>query len=904
MPRDDLGVSTPPSSGSSLFTSKMRAPATPEHYIRRSRLLELVDDAVRAPLTVVAAPAGSGKTALLSGWVAERAGPTAWLSLDETDRDPVQLWTGLIAAVDTLVPDCSEQALRLLRRPGALLDAVSTLLGDLDCAGRPLGVLIVDNVHLVDEDDMVAASLEQFLRHLPSCLHVVLVSRRRPRLPVDRLRARGLLAEVHFAELKFSPGEARALLSRLAPSLEADRVEAAASHAAGWAAGLQLAALAARSARALDGLEGPPGEDDLLVSDYVMHEVLADEARELVDVLLDVSVVDWLNSSLARALTGREDAGELLMRAEERGLFVTRLGTVGWFDMHALVRSTLVAELARRSPSHCAELHARAARWFEEADEVPLALEHWLLAGRPRDSLRLLAARSAQLYDSGREATIARTIANIPPGVAAADVEAMVEFAWCHVLLDRRRFVEMVGELTWWASAANGLDETVRGRLSVLRSIAATMNGDWAAGAELARRALSELGENWSRDPLGRFGWSMIARDVALSERWDDSSGEVREAELALSQDRERRLAFEGTRALGEALAGRPVDTLRVAAGVRHSAGVTNMTILRGELSIAEALAHRELGDRPRATAELVTLVEANVEPVPYCRILAALELAQVRLDEGELDEARLAFDQAEELVEGDSPGPGGREWLARVGTLLALSEGDIGQARRWADQDRDPFWGGVSAARVTLAEGNRAAALAALDAAVPRCPRHDVVRELLRARALETYEEATKCVIAALDRATSVGLLQTVASEVVEMPDLVEHAAWRLPKPWLERLRRASVRGRKGGLPAQHELAELLTDRERDVLRFLPSRLTLREIAAELHVSVNTLKFHLKVIYRKVGVRSRTEAAEIARAMTSPGGRAAVTPRAPWPADGRTPPSTADLGGTGRRAP
>ena len=858
---------------SSLLQSKLWTPATPEHHVRRLRLLQLVDDAVRAPLTVVAAPAGSGKTALLSGWAAESATPAAWLSLDETDRDPVQFWSGMIAAVETLVPGSGGRARRLLPRPDALADAVLTLLDDLDCAGRPAGVLIVDNVHLVDEEGAVTASLEQFLLHLPPCLRVVLLSRRLPQLPVDRLRAQGQLAEVHFAELRFSPGEARELLSRLSPSLADKQVDAVVSHAAGWAAGLQLAAYAARSNRARDGLAGPPIEDDLLVADYVMHEVLGGEAPELVEALLDVSVVEWLNPSLASALAGRDDAGELLLQAEVRGLFVTRLGTAGWSELHSLIRSMLVAELARRSPGHLAELHARAARWFEEAGEIPLALEHWLLAERQRDALRLLAARSAELYDSGRGATIIRVIAGIPPHVAAADFEAMLEFAWCHVFVDRRRFLQTVEQLTWWASQASGPGETVRGRLSLLQSIAATMRADWAAGAELARRALSELGEDWLRDPLGRFGWTMVARDIALSERWDDSSSEVREVEFALSRAPEGRLGFEGIRALGEALAGRPVDALRVIAGVRRSAEVTNMTILRSELAIAEAVAHRELGDRPRATAELVTLATATVEPVPYCRLLAALELAQVRLDGGELAEARLVFDQAEALVEGDCPGPGGHEWLARVGTQLALSEGDVEQARHWAEQDLDPFWTGVSAARVDLAEGRGAAALVALDAAMPRSPRHDVVRELLRARAVESGEEAAKCAIAALDRATSVGILQTVASEDPEILEVIEHAAWRVPRPWLERLRRASS-SREGRLPAQHELAELLTDRERDVLRFLPSRLTLREIAGELNVSVNTLKFHLKVIYRKLGVRSRGDAAEITRAITSPGGR------------------------------
>ena len=272
---------------------------------------------------------------------------------------------------------------------------------------------------------------------------------------------------------------------------------------------------------------------DLLVDDYVWREVLAAEDSELVEALLDVAVADVIDPSLARALTGREDADRLLARAEARGLFVARLGTEGWFAVHSLVRSALLAELGRRSPTRLAEQHARAARWFEDAGEVPAALEHWLLAGRHREALRLLAIKHAELYDTGREATIQRT-SRPAPELAAADVESMLEFAWCHLLVDRRRFLELVEQATWWADRSP-LDETLRARLTMLRSIAATMSGDWLEGKALAERAMGDLGEAWWRDPLGRFGWNMVARTWALSECWNDTGDDVREADLALS---------------------------------------------------------------------------------------------------------------------------------------------------------------------------------------------------------------------------------------------------------------------------------------------------------------------------------------------------------------------------------
>ena len=379
-----------------------------------------------------------------------------------------------------------------------------------------------------------------------------------------------------------------------------------------------------------------------------------------------------------------------------------------------------------------------------------------------------------------------------------------------------------------------------------------------------------DLGESCWQDPLGRFAANGIARELALSERWDDASDEVRQAEVALSRDPERRLAFEGTRALGEALAGRPLDALRVAAGVRRAAQVADMTILRAELAVAEALAHRELGDRSRAMAELAALADAPAETMLFCRILAMCELAQAHLDVGDLDAARHVFAQAEALVE-DGVARGRRAGLADPSRDGARPGRRATSRPPVAGPIRSTTRSGVGSAtaRVHLASGDRPAAMAALDTAVPRCVRHEVVLALLKARAVADRDEAMKCASAAVELASGDGLLQTVASEGAEVIELVEQAAWRAPAEWLDRLRRSTAEARARAAPAGPGLIEPLTERERDVLRFLPSRLTVREIADELYVSVNTLKFHLRVIYRKLGVNSRAEAAEVARTMT-----------------------------------
>jgi ATP/maltotriose-dependent transcriptional regulator MalT len=840
-----------------------------DHYVRRARLLKLVEQVLVAPLTLVVAPAGTGKTSLVAGWTADSTIESAWLSLDESDRDVVQFWSGVIAALETLVPRCGDRALALLRRPGARVDAVDQLLADLETAARPSAVLVIDDFHLVDGEDALAASVTRFAQSLPGWLRIVLLSRRDPPLPIDRMRSRGQLGEIRFAELRFSPDEAVELLMRMAPELSDRGIEMAVERADGWATSLQLAALAARSTRARAVGPAVGDEGDTLIEDYVLHEVLAPASPELIDVLYAAAIVPRINSGLASALTARPDAGELLRTAEAHGLFLMRRGSGGWFDLHALVREVLRADLAGQVPSRLSELHSRAARWFEDAGEVVVALEQWLLADRPRDALRLLSANHGPLYDRGREATVVRTIGAIPTSVAVGDLEAMVEYAWCHLLVNRRRFVQLVEQLTWWADRSTP-NRTLRARVDTLRATAAVISGRWVESGALNRQVMLDLGGSFWRDPLTRFVPNGVAREVAWSERWDDSSDEVRQTEVALSRDPERRLAFEGTRALGEALAGRPLDALRVSAGVRRAAQVSDMTILRGELTVAEAVAYRELGDRPRALAELTAFAAAPAETMICYRILAMTELTQAHLDVGDVDAAGRVLHEAEAIVESESLGADVRNLLTRVGTMLALAGGDTDGARRHAEQVDDPFWAGISAARVALATDDGKSAIAGLDAAAPRCIRHEVVLALLRARAVADRDEALKYADTAVELASGYGLLQTVASEGAAVGELVEHAAWRAPAEWLNRLRRctAEVRGRWES--TNTGLVEPLTERERDVLRFLPSRLTVREIADELYVSVNTVKFHLRVIYRKLGVNTRSEAAEVARKMST----------------------------------
>ena len=673
-------------SRSLVFRSKLRPPSA-DRLVTRPRLLQLLDASSAKPLTVVISPAGTGKTSLLASWAATSKRPLAWLSVDEFDHDATQFWTGVISALEVLVQGGLPRPLALLQRPGMLDAAVAAVLDDLEAQQEPSSTLLIDDIHLVDDNPEAVHSLALFIQHLPRWLHVVLIARRAPHLPLARLRARGQLCEISYSDLLFSDEEAAELLMLLAPSLDEESIGETVTRARGWASGIQLAALAARSSRSPRQVL-PLDRESVLVSEFMWQDVLANEPAELVDALLDISLVGRVSTSLAERLTGAADAGRLLSLAESRGLFVSRLGASEWFEVHELVRERLQAELLARSPDRVAELHTRAATWLEEAGEVATAVDHWILAGQPREALRLLAEKNTMLYDTGREATIARALARLPAAADFGDLEAAIDLAWCWLLVDPDQFLREVDQAKAWAEELSHLAPTARGRLTMLHSISETMRGDWSNAGRLAREALGDFDTGWSQDLLGRFGWNMIARDIALSERWQVSA-ETQMVRSELSRDAERRLSFEGIHALGSALTGQPLDALRVAAGVRQIASVSNLSILRLEIAAAEAIAHRELGERRLAMSELTSLCVGPSGPVVYARVLALLELTQMHLDEGRHAEAATCFGQAIDLVESSFGGRGGRNWLGRVGTQLALANGDLDQAQHWSCHHR-----------------------------------------------------------------------------------------------------------------------------------------------------------------------------------------------------------------------
>ena len=392
--------------------------SAPEFAVRRPRLERILHEGARRRLTMVVAPAGYGKSVLISQWAStRRSGTTPWVTIDERDADPFRLGTRLVAALSVARPQVSERA------SGALRGA-ATRLGDevIDALLEELEAIEDDIVVVLDDFDRLEGpsveDLGRLIVEAPPRVHFVVASRSDPTIPSHRLRTRGELVEPRAGDLRFTESEAQQAVERLSGHrLSRDEVAHLLDLTEGWPVAVELAALSLRGAHDASALIGFGGTDRTVV-DYLSAEVLEQESPELRAFLLDVSVLEEVNGELADAATGRADGARLLQVLEQRGLFVGRLpGEGGWYRLHRLVREFLRHDLRTADPARPARVLARAAEWWLGHDD-PAAAASCLIAARAWDHLiDLVYAHGLTAWDHGAARTIIGWIEAMPEPV-------------------------------------------------------------------------------------------------------------------------------------------------------------------------------------------------------------------------------------------------------------------------------------------------------------------------------------------------------------------------------------------------------------------------------------------------------------------------------------------------------
>ena len=875
-----------------LLTTKLYAPRLRADLVPRPRLVARLDDGLRRGqgVTLISAPAGFGKTTIVSEWLAAHDGPAAWFSLDEGDSDPTRFLHYLAASLAGADASLGAGALELLASPQAPPpESVATMLLN-DAAGleTPI-VLVIDDYHLIrslDVHDVLAFLVE----HLPPPLHIVIMTREDPPLPLPTMRARGKINELRERDLRFTDEEAAAFLNQtMGLNLAPEAVAALRARTEGWIAGLQLAALALQErpgdvAGFIDAFTG----DNRYIMDYLLAEVLDRQPENVQEFLRQTSLLDRLNGPLCDAVTGGSDSQAILESLDDANLFLLPLDhRREWYRYHRLFAEVLRATL---DPAEQAELHGRAAAWYEDSGSPSEAVEHALdaasVTGDLADVERLIRVAARDTLMQGGLTTLRGWLDALPDARIRTDVELAMYRAWSAALSGDLRRAEEYLDVAEERLAAGDERPVDAGSLAVLGSfIDVLYRRNYEEAIRLAQDALDQL-------PPDQVQWRIIAL-WALAESLERTRP-IGEAIAAFQQARDAGLSlgnqvFVATIEMSLAMALNNHAERHAAISVCEEA-LRRYTGEGGRVSPVAALIYSRLGTLHYEANDLAAARDAHEQgrllsdqlnlggELTFAKALAAPTFYAL----GETDTALESLVEARRVAEGAAHTEAG--WILAMEAGMRLGRGDLPFARRWADtakfsiEDTPDYLTldeHLAFTRLLIAEDRLDEARAWLATMEDFTRERELIRALVTVHVLGAlaaaraydHEAAKEKLTAAVELAASGEYYRAFLDEDPQVIALLSDVRHRAPIFVAHLLDHAGIPGVRPDIAAQ-PLIEPLSDRELEVLDLIATGLTNREIAERLYIAVGTVKTHVNNLYGKLEVGSRTEAIAKARAL------------------------------------
>ncbi len=881
----------------SLVTTKLFIPAPRPKMVTRQRLNERLDDGLARKLTLVSAPAGFGKTTLLSDWVQQKKSSVAWVSLDEGDNDPARFLSYLIAALDRLEAGigASAQALMQSRQPQPAEAVITALINALSDLSADLTLVLED--YDVIETPAIHNALTFLLDHLPPSLHIVITARADPPLPLARLRARDQLCELRASDLRFTSDEIAAFLNQvMGLGLAAKYIAALEARTEGWIAGLQLAALSLQeSANVGEFIKDFTG-DERHILDYMAEEVLQRQTESVKTFLIQTSILDRLCGPLCDAVTGRNDSQEVLEKLERANLFIVALDTRRcWYRYHPLFADLLRRELQTSQPERVPDLHRRASEWCEHNGFPTAAVTHALAVSDFERAGRLIVQTGGTLIMRGEAATVLNWLRRLPEELIQTNSRLGVMYAG--TLLSSGQPQAAEARLKQIEAATS--ESAALGRIDVMYSLLARMKGDLANSIELARQGLARLPE--AETALRRFA----AINIAFAQV---AEGATTEAQRTLME----------VLATHHAAGDKP-GTLTT------MTGLAELQMLQGQLHAADetlhqawqyatdcealpevALVHVGLGELQYEWNDLETAEEHLMEAIRLGAENkrgvwhAYVTLASVLQAQGKADAAMAMIQKAEQSDQMPNlPVPSSP--LAMHRARLWLSQGNVEAAARWAASLESELateeaefvceLENITLAWLFIGQGKADQALdllLRLPQVAESAGRMGRVIEILTLEALALNAlERTAQAFDALERALAFaemeGYVRTFVDKGAAMRLLISDFRTHFEKqPLRPHVRRPghlldyadtllSAFGEPLGAPQLLEprrpqprithLVEPLSERELEVLHMIAAGLSNQEIADKLTLTAGTVKWHVNHIYSKLSVHSRTQA-------------------------------------------
>jgi LuxR family maltose regulon positive regulatory protein len=684
------------SAGPVLLRSKLRPPPVRAGLIPRARLDKLLEAGARGRLCLIDAPAGSGKTTLLAQWclAGQESRAVAWVSLDESDDDPVRFWVYIIEALRLVTPGFGEASLELLQGSGSadvLTQVVlPQLLNELATRDDDLA-LMLDDYHLISSPTC-HSTLGFFVDHLPATVHVVLSTRADPPLQLARLRASGQLTELRIADLGFTDVEAASLLQdAMGLDLSPQAVQRLWDRTEGWAAGLVLAGLSLRGRADPEPFITSFEAGHRHVVDYLGSEVLASQPEPLRDFMVRTSVLQRLSAPLCDAVLETESSGELLAELEQANQFMIALDDHRqWYRYHHLFGQLLALELAEREPELAPVLHRRAAAWYRDAGDIEAAIHHFATAGEFAEAGSLIARHWLSYARRGRVATVQRWLDRLPDEFIMADPPIALLAAWVGGLGN----VPM-HEIERWLAAAEATDyqgplpsgmPSVPFAAALVRAV--NTFDDVARSVRAARRAVEAAGPRGSESYWTAA--TALGRSLYLSGEADDARAVLMEvAGNAPASERQPFVVVNAFALLSLLTDG--ADDVRAMALARHAMDIAEAQGVPYDpltgvayIALARSTALRGgLAEAERLLDQALRVLRNDSFRVQYAQ--AAAELAAVRHARGDSDGARAAIEEARRLITTFTD-PG------MLGPLLDRTERTLGRPARGRPSVTEPL--------------------------------------------------------------------------------------------------------------------------------------------------------------------------------------------------------------------
>jgi LuxR family maltose regulon positive regulatory protein len=918
-----------------LLATKFFIPSSSHALILRPRLLTLLNKSLECPLTLVSAPAGFGKTTLLSNWIhslpPERA-RVAWVSLDEGDNEPVLFWRYVLTALDRALPGfCTELVVYLDTQQAPPLRSILQALINRLAEQPEQFLLILDDYHLLTEQ-AIHTLLAYLLEHLPPQLHLLLATRADPPLPLSLLRARAQMLELRTDNLRCTPEEVVTFLTQIASiPLPRDVVEQVASRTEGWLVGLQLVALSLQGQGASGDVLGEVSGSQHYIFDYLIEEVFGRQSAAVQTFLLSTSILTQLSAPLCDAVLERSGSQQVLEQLERANLFLVSLdGQRQWYRYHALFAEALRHRLEQTQPTRVPILHARASRWYARVGLLHEALSHAITAQEWPWAADLIEQVYPHIWGDSDHARLRHWLEQLPTDVVRS----------------RPRLCLASAKTVFMASSYPTMQRWLDDAESALPGTFPTPTDGTAEAAEPAGPLPSSGDER--ENLLGEIAAQRaIMTGYYLGQR-DATLAFCQQALAHLSQGNlEARAEVAYAASLAHHAAGdivAAIESTKEAALLAQAAGDTASTIIylgrtaygllvQGRLHEAVQFAQqaRQLGTTtaglPHAMLSRVSMYHADALR-EWNRLDEALELALqgVRLSEQtetlvalfygytilmriylarqEMDDARLAFRQAEALQRSHS--------LYRRDAYLIvhwmqfwLANGERDRARNWLREIGQPGSGDAAAhaplahereqaarARLLLAQQMPAEALALLASLLGRAEQQERWSNVIEMKVLQSLahsmrhedQEALTVLAQALHLAEPEGYIRIFVDEGPPMATLLSHLRdqerTRGPTPYLDTLLAACSSERimhhplpprsslTGGRLLEQPLIEPLSERELEVLQLIARGDSNQEIADQLVITLDTVKRHVTHIFEKLGVHNRVQAVAKSRAL------------------------------------